>query len=159
MSPMKKIWFEIAKMMFDYRIIETDGTLVFNNWCYENKDEADIALGRFLDRVRPLPLDKLSLRSLPTRVEATVESVSGRCGSRLLDLGFLPGTEIQVSGQAPLGDPLSYYVRGAVICLRSREAANVLVREAGVEPEGWFRHLESGRRRPDGDPEKEHIQP
>ncbi len=155
----KKIWFEIAKMMFDYRIIETDGTLVFNNWCYENKNEAHNALGSLLDRVRPIPLNQLSRRSLPKRVEATVESVSGRYGSRLLDLGFLPGTVIHVSGQAPLGDPLSYYVRGAVICLRAAEAAKILVREAGVEPEGWFRHLESGRRRPDGNPKKEHMQP
>jgi hypothetical protein len=25
------------------------------------------------------------------------------------------------------------------------------------EPDGWFRHAESGRRRPNGDPEKEYI--
>ncbi|GAF69177.1 unnamed protein product, partial [marine sediment metagenome] len=28
------IWYEIDKSMFDYRIIETDGLLVSNNWCY-----------------------------------------------------------------------------------------------------------------------------
>jgi len=27
------------------------------------------------------------------------------------------------------------------------------------EPEGWFRHADTGRRRPGGDPSKEHFQP
>jgi ferrous iron transport protein A len=150
------IWYEISKMMFDYRIIETDGFLVSNNWCYENKDEAVIALEAFRERVEPIPLNKLSRRSLPNKVEAIVESVSGRFGPRLLDLGFLPNTRIRVEGQAPLCDPLSYEVRGATICLRAVEAAKILVREV-VEPEGWFRHFESGRRRPGGDPDKEYI--
>ena len=150
------IWYEITKMMFDYRIIETDGVLVSNNWCYENKTDAERALDVFERRVAPVPLNKLSLRSLPNKVEATVESVSGRSGERLLDVGFLPGTVIRVEGQAPLCDPLSYIVRGATICLRGVEAAGILVREV-VEPEGWFRHFESGRRRPDGNADKEYI--
>jgi ferrous iron transport protein A len=150
------IWYEISKMMFDYRIIETDGVLVSNNWCYENKDEAVVALEALRGRVELIPLNKLSRRSLPNKVEAIVESVSGRCGTRLLDLGFLPNTRIRVEGQAPLGDPLSYEVRGATICLRAAEAANILVREV-VEPEGWFRHFETGRRRPGGDPNKEYV--
>ena len=41
---------------------------------------------------------------------------------RLLELGLLPGTEIERTGQAPLGDPLSYRVRGAVVCLRRADA-------------------------------------
>lgn len=27
------------------------------------------------------------------------------------------------------------------------------------EPEGWFRHAASGRRRPNGDPDKEYVDP
>ncbi|MEZ4236107.1 MAG: FeoA family protein [Myxococcota bacterium] len=42
---------------------------------------------------------------------------------RLLELGLLPGTEIERTGQAPLGDPLSFRVRGAVLCLRRVDAA------------------------------------
>jgi len=72
MSPVK---YEIARMMFDYRIIETDGTLVFNNWCYEDEQSATAALEKMED---------------------------------------------------------------------------------GHEPEGWFRHIETGRRRPNGNPEKEY---
>jgi hypothetical protein len=70
------LWFETSRMMFDCRIIETDGLLVFNNWYYETQEAAEEALKN----------------KLP-----------------------------------------------------------------GEEPEGWFRHFESGRRRPDGDPEQEYI--
>lgn len=70
--------YEIARMMFDYRIIETDGILVSNNWCYESEEAATAALEKLED---------------------------------------------------------------------------------GTEPEGWFRHVETGRRRPNGDPEKEYIRP
>jgi hypothetical protein len=27
------------------------------------------------------------------------------------------------------------------------------------DPEGWYRHINTGRRRPDGDPAKEYIEP
>ncbi len=146
-----EIRYEIAKMMFDYRIIETDGTLVFNNWCYETKEAATAALDKFLTCLEPIPLT-----SLQKGCGAVVESVSGRWEDRLLDLGFLGGTPIRQLKRAPLGDSSSYELRGAEVCLRDSEASDVLVRP---EPEGWFRHFESGRRRPGGDPEKEHMQP
>lgn len=46
---------------------------------------------------------------------------------RLLELGFLPGTEVVRTGQAPLGDPLSFRIRGAVVCLRRSEASTIAV--------------------------------
>ncbi len=46
---------------------------------------------------------------------------------RLLELGILPGTPIARTGQAPLGDPLTYRVRGAVLALRRVEASSVEV--------------------------------
>jgi Fe2+ transport system protein FeoA len=47
---------------------------------------------------------------------------------RLLELGLLPGTSIERTGQAPLGDPLSFRVRGAVLCLRRCDAAAIRLR-------------------------------
>ena len=47
--------------------------------------------------------------------------------ARLLDLGFTPGEEISVTQWAPLGDPLVVRVRGALLALRKREAAWILV--------------------------------
>ncbi len=31
--------------------------------------------------------------------------------------------------------------------------------EGEGEPTGWFRHPRTGRRRPDGDPEREYVMP
>ncbi len=73
-----ELHYEICRMMFDYRIIKTDGFIVTDNWCYDSEEAAVAALA-----------DK----------------------------------------------------------------------EEGKEPEGWFRHVETGRRRPGGDPSKEYINP
>ena len=47
---------------------------------------------------------------------------------RLLDLGFTPGEDVLVVQCAPLGDPLVVQIRGALLALRKREAAWILVR-------------------------------
>ena len=49
-------------------------------------------------------------------------------GRRLLDLGFVPGTKIQVLRSAPLGDPTVYSLRGTELCLRRAEAERISVR-------------------------------
>ena len=49
-------------------------------------------------------------------------------GQRLLDLGFVPDTEVRVLKRAPLGDPMVYFLRGTHLCLRSTEADRVRVR-------------------------------
>ncbi len=61
-----------------------------------------------------------------------VEHVTARPAvtARLLDLGFVPGTKIEVLRRAPLGDPVLYGVRGAKLCLRRSEASRILVRPA-----------------------------
>ena len=46
---------------------------------------------------------------------------------RLQDLGFTPGEEVVITHTAPLGDPLVIRVRGALLALRKREAAWILV--------------------------------
>lgn len=47
--------------------------------------------------------------------------------SRLLDLGLTPGEEVVVTHTAPFGDPIVVRVRGALLALRKREAAWILV--------------------------------
>lgn len=47
---------------------------------------------------------------------------------RLLELGLVDGTPIVRQGQAPLGDPLTYRVRGAVLALRRTDASRVGLR-------------------------------
>lgn len=46
---------------------------------------------------------------------------------RLLDLGVVPGTEIELALDNPLHDPLAYFIRGAVIALRKEQASKILV--------------------------------
>ncbi|MCL2350722.1 MAG: ferrous iron transport protein A [Defluviitaleaceae bacterium] len=54
-------------------------------------------------------------------------NLDGAIYQRLGDLGITPGTKIECVQKSPLGDPVAYMVRGAVIALRSETAAGVLV--------------------------------
>ena len=59
----------------------------------------------------------------------TVSHVAGE-GSfrrRLMELGLVPGTRIEVVGVAPLGDPLELLVRGSSLSIRRAEAEGVSV--------------------------------
>lgn len=71
----------------------------------------------------------MTLDELQPGQTATIEGITGE-GSfrrRLLELGLLRGTPITRQGAAPLGDPLTYRVRGAVLALRRADAAHVKV--------------------------------
>lgn len=46
---------------------------------------------------------------------------------RLMELGLVPGTRIEVIGVAPLGDPLELLVRGGSLSIRRAEAEGVSV--------------------------------
>jgi DtxR family Mn-dependent transcriptional regulator len=46
---------------------------------------------------------------------------------RMLDLGLIPGTEVQAELRSPAGDPTGYRIRGAVIALRREQADQVQV--------------------------------
>ncbi len=49
--------------------------------------------------------------------------------SRLVDMGISCGTEIECVGISPLGDPIAFKVRGAVIAIRRRDCRNITVSE------------------------------
>ena len=53
--------------------------------------------------------------------------VDGALGQRLLDMGFVPGTKIQVVRNAPLADPVEIRVKGYLLSLRRDEAKVVEV--------------------------------
>lgn len=46
---------------------------------------------------------------------------------RLLEMGLLPGTRVEIVRLAPLGDPMDLRVRGFHLSVRKHEAASVLV--------------------------------
>lgn len=81
-------------------------------------------------REEPVPLTQLrpGARGLVVRVEA-----QGPIGRRLLDLGFIPGSEVRCVRRAPLGDPVAYEVRGSQLCLRGSDARLVWVRTGAAD--------------------------
>jgi ferrous iron transport protein A len=46
---------------------------------------------------------------------------------RLMELGLVPGTRVEVVGIAPLGDPIELLVRGCSLSIRRGEAEQVTV--------------------------------
>lgn len=82
--------------------------------------------------VPPLPARATAERPLGGEAPGAVVRVRRVTGDdvlarRLVDLGFWPGTRVQVVRRAPLGDPIQYALRGFRIALRRSEAARVLV--------------------------------
>ncbi len=45
----------------------------------------------------------------------------------MLDLGLVNGTPVEALQKSPSGDPTAYFIRGAVIALRSEDAGKILV--------------------------------
>lgn len=62
-----------------------------------------------------------------TKVKVISLQATGLLRRRMLDLGLVPDTEIDVIRQSPLGDPIAYGIKGAQIALREEEARYVVV--------------------------------
>lgn len=61
------------------------------------------------------------------RVVALSPRLRGADRRRMMDLGILPGTTIEVEMTSPSGDPTAYKVRGALIALRKEQAKLIQV--------------------------------
>jgi Fe2+ transport system protein FeoA/Mn-dependent DtxR family transcriptional regulator len=77
---------------------------------------------------RPVPMGELAVGSRARVVELTG---SGKLQRRMLSMGFVPGSEVTVVRQSPLGDPLQYRVKKASVALRRDEANTLLVQQLG----------------------------
>lgn len=73
---------------------------------------------------------KISLSDLPVGAAGIVNSLmaEGLTRRRLLDLGLVPGTRVEVIRVSPAGDPRAYKIRGAVIAFRKEEAEKIIVK-------------------------------
>lgn len=69
------------------------------------------------------------LSELKPRETGRVRRVSGEGAlhKRLLDMGVIKGTEIEVVKVAPLGDPVDIKIKGYHLSLRKQEAAGISV--------------------------------
>lgn len=95
--------------------------------------------------VVPLPagegaVEEATLATLRPGDRATVLALAQSCRGaerqRLLDLGFVRGTEVTAEMTSVTGDPTAYRVRGSVIALRREQARLVLVIPARSAAEG-----------------------
>ena len=69
----------------------------------------------------------ISLNQLKPNQNATVSHVasSSPMKKRFEDLGIVPGTRISCVMKSPLGDPVAYLIRGAVIAIRQKDAESI----------------------------------
>lgn len=75
--------------------------------------KSDLIEEEFLSSLRP---------GERTRVVGLSPACRGQERRRLLDLGFVPGTPVEVDMVSPAGDPTAYRVRGSVVALRREQA-------------------------------------
>jgi len=61
--------------------------------------------------------------------KAFINGISETCKGverkRLMDLGFVPGTLVEVAVSSPFRDPTAYRVKGGLIALRKNQASKI----------------------------------
>lgn len=81
----------------------------------------------------PYLADATRLSSLNYGEKAEIVGISQECRGasrrRLLDLGILPGTKVEVELKSPLGDPVAYKIRNTSIALRQELADKILIKK------------------------------
>jgi ferrous iron transport protein A len=79
----------------------------------------------------------MTLARMAIGTVVTVESVGGErpFRRRLMELGLVPGTRVELVGVAPLGDPIELLVRGCSLSIRRAEAEAVRVAALSVVSE------------------------
>lgn len=85
--------------------------------------------------VRTKEAIRMTLNEVPLGKQARITYVGGegvlRC--RLLDMGLIPKTKVQVRKVAPMGDPIEIHLRGYELTIRCEEAQKI---EVVMEDEG-----------------------
>ncbi len=77
-----------------------------------------------------IPLHRL----LPGRCGRVSQiNIHGMARRRMLDLGLTFHTEVAALQKSPAGDPTAYFIRGAVIALRSQDASQIMITPLKVE--------------------------
>jgi len=100
---------------------------------YFNKPD-ELAAQMEFEHPEPAVSNPPSLADVEVGGAATIVRVAGARGLsiRLMEMGLLPGTRVEVLRVAPLGDPIEVRVRGFALSIRRDEARGVEVE--GLEP-------------------------
>ena len=74
----------------------------------------------------------MTLDQLPVGGSGVIDTVGGEgpLRLRLLDMGLVPRTKVQVCKVAPMGDPIQLRVRGYELTLRREDAACITLQGA-----------------------------
>ena len=75
------------------------------------------------DASQPLTSLEVGQRAIVTEIKVPAEH-----RGRLLEMGLIVGTPVELIRFAPLGDPLEIKIRGYNLSLRRHEAEQILVR-------------------------------
>ena len=73
----------------------------------------------------PQPLSSVAVGTMATVVEIKLPTEQR---PRLMEMGLLVGTPVELVRFAPLGDPVEIKIRGYNLTLRKHEAEQILVR-------------------------------
>ena len=74
-----------------------------------------------------MPIKSLSELKPKEKGKITKVSAGGRVRQRLLDMGLVSGSEVEIERVAPLGDPVEVRIKGYHLSLRREEAVNIKV--------------------------------
>lgn len=72
-------------------------------------------------------LSPLSSLSVGSKGKVASIAIDGLLRRRLLDLGIVQDSVIEVIRVSPAGDPTAYLIKGSLIGLRKSEASNIFV--------------------------------
>ncbi len=79
------------------------------------------------------------LSSLKLNETASIIGLSKECRGenrrRLLDLGFVKNSKVQIDLLNPLGEPKAYLIKGTTIALRKEQASKILIKNNGKQGE------------------------
>ena len=97
----------------------------------------------------------MTLKSASPGSRVIVQKIQGQgeVKRRLMDMGIVPGTEIEIQKVAPLGDPVEIKFKGYNLSLRWNEADTILVEESSPDDSP---HKHAGHRRRHGHGNRKH---
>lgn len=75
-------------------------------------------------------IKSLPLSCIPVGARGVISTVKGdfKNKDRLIELGFTKDAEVMALHKSPAGDPIAYYIKGAVMALRKEDADNIFIK-------------------------------
>lgn len=75
-------------------------------------------------------MTETTLDKLIPGVKASIVKIQlkGTVRRKLMDMGLVPGSKIEVIRVAPLGDPIEFSIKGYNLSIRKQEASNIVVK-------------------------------